>query len=51
MAEPAVIFEAVMGKLNGEAERPLAGRRAIVTAGPTAEPIDPGRYLTHRSSG
>ena len=51
MAEPAVIFEAVMGKLNGEAERPLAGRRAIVTAGPTAEPIDPVRYLTNRSSG
>jgi phosphopantothenoylcysteine decarboxylase/phosphopantothenate--cysteine ligase len=51
MAEPAVIFEAVMGMLNGEAERPLAGRRAIVTAGPTAEPIDPVRYLTNRSSG
>lgn len=51
MAEPAVIFEAVMGMLNSEAERPLAGRRAIVTAGPTAEPIDPVRYLTNRSSG
>lgn len=51
MAEPAVIFDAVMGMLNGEAERPLAGRRAIVTAGPTAEPIDPVRYLTNRSSG
>ncbi|MFP5448254.1 MAG: bifunctional phosphopantothenoylcysteine decarboxylase/phosphopantothenate--cysteine ligase CoaBC [Alphaproteobacteria bacterium] len=51
MAEPAVIFEAVMGMLNGEVERPLAGRRAIVTAGPTAEPIDPVRYLTNRSSG
>lgn len=51
MAEPAVIFEAIMGMLNGEAERPLAGRRAIVTAGPTAEPIDPVRYLTNRSSG
>ena len=51
MAEPAVIFEAIMGRLKGEAERPLAGRRAIVTAGPTAEPIDPVRYLTNRSSG
>ena len=51
MAEPAVIFEAIMGMLNGEAERPLAGRRAIVTAGPTAEPIDPVRSLTNRSSG
>ncbi len=51
MAEPAVIFGAIMGRLKGEAERPLAGRRAIVTAGPTAEPIDPVRYLTNRSSG
>ena len=51
MAEPAVIFDAIMGMLEGEAERPLAGRRAIVTAGPTAEPIDPVRYLTNRSSG
>ncbi|MFT4934183.1 MAG: phosphopantothenoylcysteine decarboxylase/phosphopantothenate--cysteine ligase [Pseudoalteromonas distincta] len=51
MAEPAVIFEAIMERLKGAAERPLAGRRAIVTAGPTAEPIDPVRYLTNRSSG
>jgi len=51
MAEPAAIFAAIMGMLQGEAERPLAGRRAIVTAGPTAEPIDPVRYLTNRSSG
>jgi phosphopantothenoylcysteine decarboxylase/phosphopantothenate--cysteine ligase len=56
MAEPAVIFEAIMGMLAGTsapaAEKgPLSGRRAIVTAGPTAEPIDPVRYLTNRSSG
>jgi phosphopantothenoylcysteine decarboxylase / phosphopantothenate---cysteine ligase len=56
MAEPAVIFEAIMGMLAGKAapaaaQGPLAGRRAIVTAGPTAEPIDPVRYLTNRSSG
>jgi phosphopantothenoylcysteine decarboxylase/phosphopantothenate--cysteine ligase len=31
--------------------RPLAGRHAIVTAGPTHEPIDPVRYLGNRSSG
>jgi phosphopantothenoylcysteine decarboxylase/phosphopantothenate--cysteine ligase len=30
---------------------PLAGRRVIVTAGPTREPIDPVRVLTNRSSG
>lgn len=50
MAEPTAIFEAVMALLGGSA-RPLAGRRAIVTAGPTAEPIDPVRVVTNRSSG
>jgi len=51
LAEPPVIFEAIMAALAGPAARPLAGRRAIVTAGPTAEPIDPVRLLTNRSSG
>jgi phosphopantothenoylcysteine decarboxylase/phosphopantothenate--cysteine ligase len=51
LAEPPVIFEAIMAALDGPAARPLAGRRAIVTAGPTAEPIDPVRVLTNRSSG
>jgi phosphopantothenoylcysteine decarboxylase/phosphopantothenate--cysteine ligase len=51
MAEPAEIFQAIMDMLGGEAGRPLAGRRAVVTAGPTAEPIDPVRVLTNRSSG
>ena len=32
-------------------DRPLAGRRALVTAGPTHEPIDPVRYIANRSSG
>lgn len=30
---------------------PLAGRRALVTSGPTHEPIDPVRYIANRSSG
>jgi phosphopantothenoylcysteine decarboxylase/phosphopantothenate--cysteine ligase len=51
MAEPAAIFAAIQEALAGPAARPLAGRRAIVTAGPTAEPIDPVRVLTNRSSG
>ncbi len=58
MAEPAAIFAAVMAALasrdtpaSGPAPRPLAGRHAVVTAGPTAEPIDPVRVLTNRSSG
>ncbi|MGB6319347.1 MAG: phosphopantothenoylcysteine decarboxylase, partial [Litorimonas sp.] len=31
--------------------KPLVGRRAVVTAGPTREPIDPVRYLSNHSSG
>ena len=31
--------------------RPLAGRRILITAGPTHEPIDPVRYIANRSSG
>jgi phosphopantothenoylcysteine decarboxylase/phosphopantothenate--cysteine ligase len=55
MAEPAAIFEAIMAQLAftkaGGGARPLAGKRAIVTAGPTVEAIDPVRMLTNRSSG
>jgi phosphopantothenoylcysteine decarboxylase/phosphopantothenate--cysteine ligase len=51
MAEPAAILEAIEGLLAGAGGRPLAGRRAVVTAGPTFEPIDPVRGLTNRSSG
>ena len=51
MAEPPAIFEAIMTALAGPGARPLAGKRAVITAGPTAEPIDPVRLLTNRSSG
>ena len=51
LAEPAAIFQAIQTALSGVAARPLAGKRALVTAGPTAEPIDPVRVLTNRSSG
>lgn len=51
LAEPPVIFEAVMAALEGPAARPLAGKHALVTAGPTFEPIDPVRGVTNRSSG
>jgi len=50
MAEPEEILAAILARLAPLA-RPLTGRRAIVTAGPTAEPIDPVRVLTNRSSG
>jgi phosphopantothenoylcysteine decarboxylase/phosphopantothenate--cysteine ligase len=51
MAEPAAIFSAIQAALAGPAARPLAGKRAIVTAGPTAEPLDPVRFISNRSSG
>ena len=52
MAEPAAILDAIMAALNGPgSDGPLAGRHILVTAGPTAEPIDPVRVLTNRSSG
>jgi len=51
MAEPAAIFDEIARLLAGPDGRPLAGRTAVVTAGPTFEPIDPVRGLTNRSSG
>jgi phosphopantothenoylcysteine decarboxylase / phosphopantothenate---cysteine ligase len=50
MAEPLQIVEAVIELMDG-APKPLKGRRAIVTSGPTHEPIDPVRYIANRSSG
>lgn len=51
LAEPEAIFAAVMAALTGPTNRPLEGKRALVTAGPTFEPIDPVRGITNRSSG
>lgn len=53
MAEPAAIFVAIMERFTQEQvfDLPLKGRRALVTAGPTVEPIDPVRLITNRSSG
>ncbi|MBN9311394.1 bifunctional phosphopantothenoylcysteine decarboxylase/phosphopantothenate--cysteine ligase CoaBC [Devosia sp.] len=48
MAEPAEIVAAVLARLG---TGPLAGKRIIVTSGPTHEPIDPVRYIANRSSG
>lgn len=48
MAEPLEIVAAVEAAL---ADGPLAGRRVLVTSGPTHEPIDPVRYIANRSSG
>src|SRR5262249_21124391 len=51
MAEPIEIAAAAQLLLAGPAERPLAGKRVVVTSGPTHEPIDPVRYIANRSSG
>ena len=50
LAEPAAILAAIEARL-APAARPLAGRRALVTAGPTVEPLDPVRFLSNHSSG
>jgi len=52
MAEPLEIVAAIQEyfKSNGPTDA-LAGRRVLVTSGPTHEPIDPVRYIANRSSG
>ena len=50
MAEPVEIVTAITALLAPKA-RPLAGRRVLITAGPTREPIDPVRYISNHSSG
>ncbi|WP_282603733.1 bifunctional phosphopantothenoylcysteine decarboxylase/phosphopantothenate--cysteine ligase CoaBC [Paracoccus sp. PARArs4] len=50
MAEPEAIVAAIRDALAPHPQ-PLAGRHAIVTSGPTHEPIDPVRYIANRSSG
>jgi phosphopantothenoylcysteine decarboxylase/phosphopantothenate--cysteine ligase len=49
LAEPPAILAAIERLLT--APQPLADRRALVTSGPTHEPIDPVRYIANRSSG
>jgi len=48
MAEPLEIVAAIGAALG---DGPLAGRRVVITSGPTQEPIDPVRYIANRSSG
>ncbi|MGH6924700.1 MAG: bifunctional phosphopantothenoylcysteine decarboxylase/phosphopantothenate--cysteine ligase CoaBC [Propylenella sp.] len=49
MAEPAAILAAIVSHFSGSGR--LAGLRAVVTSGPTHEPIDSVRYIANRSSG
>lgn len=50
LAEPPHIVAAIEALL-APARRALEGRHALVTSGPTHEPIDPVRYIANRSSG
>ena len=51
MAEPEDIVEQVKAIFAAERKQTLAGKRYIVTAGATIEPIDPVRYITNHSTG
>jgi phosphopantothenoylcysteine decarboxylase/phosphopantothenate--cysteine ligase len=51
MAEPAEIVAAIERALITPVTGPLTGVRALVTAGPTHEPLDPVRFIANRSSG
>jgi phosphopantothenoylcysteine decarboxylase/phosphopantothenate--cysteine ligase len=51
LSEPPEIHAAIAEILASPGTRPLAGRHALVTSGPTHEPIDPVRYIANRSSG
>lgn len=51
MAEASEIIYAIETLMGTKAKGPLAGRRVLITSGPTQEPIDPVRYIANRSSG
>ncbi|MDH3333693.1 MAG: bifunctional phosphopantothenoylcysteine decarboxylase/phosphopantothenate--cysteine ligase CoaBC [Gammaproteobacteria bacterium] len=51
MLDPDTIAAAVFDLAVGKGEGLLTGRKVVITAGPTREPIDPVRYITNRSSG
>ena len=48
LSEPLEILAAIEGMLSTGL---LAGKKVLITAGPTHEPIDPVRYIANRSSG
>lgn len=48
MPEPEVLYEAIVKALT---PKDMAGKRVLVTAGPTQEKIDPVRYISNHSTG
>lgn len=52
LAEPETILAAIRAHFaQGASPKPLAGKKIVVTSGPTREPIDPVRYISNASSG
>jgi phosphopantothenoylcysteine decarboxylase/phosphopantothenate--cysteine ligase len=51
MLEPADLVEALLATAPAATTGGLAGRKVVITAGPTRERIDPVRFITNRSSG
>jgi phosphopantothenoylcysteine decarboxylase/phosphopantothenate--cysteine ligase len=57
LPEPTAIADKIEAALGGTAvlygleRQPLAGKHALITAGPTREPLDPVRFLSNHSSG
>lgn len=51
MAEPEEIMNAIFNQPSIQSAKQLKGLKALVTSGPTREPIDPVRFIANRSSG
>ncbi|USG61350.1 bifunctional phosphopantothenoylcysteine decarboxylase/phosphopantothenate--cysteine ligase CoaBC [Sneathiella marina] len=51
LSEPEHIAKSINDFFESDSAKPLRGRKVLVTAGPTHEPIDPVRYIANRSSG
>ena len=51
MLEPEALADRVLAQPEPQTGSVLAGKRVVITAGPTREPIDPVRYISNHSSG
>ncbi|XKH01946.1 bifunctional phosphopantothenoylcysteine decarboxylase/phosphopantothenate--cysteine ligase CoaBC [Marinobacter nauticus] len=51
MLEPEDLADRLLNAVGVSPARVLAGKRLVITAGPTREPIDPVRYISNHSSG
>ncbi|THB68042.1 MAG: bifunctional phosphopantothenoylcysteine decarboxylase/phosphopantothenate--cysteine ligase CoaBC [Gammaproteobacteria bacterium] len=51
MIEAAEIVDYVKNYFVNNQQLPLSGKKIVITAGPTREPVDPVRFITNRSSG